>query len=160
MAIGGNGTSRTILELKDLYTHFYTPEGTVRAVDGVSYDLKEGETLGVVGESGCGKTVTALSILNLIPSPPGKIFGGGIFFQGKDLTKMPPKELRKVRGNLISMIFQEPMTSLNPCFTVGFQITEALAAHLGDRRKAHRARAAELLGQVGIPAPESRSTTE
>ncbi len=156
MAIGGNGTSRTILELKDLYTHFYTPEGTVRAVDGVSYDLKEGETLGVVGESGCGKTVTALSILNLIPSPPGKIFGGGIFFQGKDLTKMPPKELRKVRGNLISMIFQEPMTSLNPVFTIGFQIAEAVMLHQGKKKRDAMDKAVEMLKLVQIPLPEQR----
>jgi oligopeptide/dipeptide ABC transporter ATP-binding protein len=139
-----------------LYTHFYTPEGTVRAVDGVSYDLKEGETLGVVGESGCGKTVTALSILNLIPSPPGKIFGGGIFFQGKDLTKMPPKELRKVRGNLISMIFQEPMTSLNPVFTIGFQIAEAVMLHQGKKKRDAMDKAVEMLKLVQIPLPEQR----
>ena len=156
MGLGGNGTSKSILEIKDLYTHFYTPEGTVRAVDGVSYDLMEGETLGVVGESGCGKTVTALSILNLIPSPPGKIFGGGIFFQGKDLTKMPPKELRKVRGNQISMIFQEPMTSLNPVFTIGFQIAEAVMLHQGMKKRDAMDKAAEMLGLVGIPLPKQR----
>ncbi len=156
MGLGGNGTSKSILEIKDLYTHFYTPEGTVRAVDGVSYDLMEGETLGVVGESGCGKTVTALSILNLIPSPPGKIFGGGIFFQGKDLTKMPPKELRKVRGNQISMIFQEPMTSLNPVFTIGFQIAEAVMLHQGMKKRDAMDKAAEMLELVGIPLPKQR----
>ncbi len=156
MGLGGNGTSKSILEIKDLYTHFHTPEGTVRAVDGVSYDLMEGETLGVVGESGCGKTVTALSILNLIPSPPGKIFGGGIFFQGKDLTKMPPKELRKVRGNQISMIFQEPMTSLNPVFTIGFQIAEAVMLHQGMKKRDAMDKAAEMLELVGIPLPKQR----
>jgi len=146
----------TILELRDLKTYFYTPEGVVRAVDGVSYSLKAGETLGVVGESGCGKTVTALSILRLIPEPPGKIFGGGIFFEGKDLSKLSPRELRHVRGNQISMIFQEPMTSLNPVFTIGFQIAEAIMLHQHMNKRDAMDKAAEMLDLVGIPLPRQR----
>ncbi|MEE9276302.1 MAG: ABC transporter ATP-binding protein [bacterium] len=151
-----NSDAEVILELRDLKTHFHTPEGVVRAVDGVSYSLHAGETLGVVGESGCGKTVTALSILRLVPQPPGRIFGGGIHFEGKDITQLPAKELRKVRGNKISMIFQEPMTSLNPVFTIGFQIAEALMLHQGMTRKEAMGKAAEMLHLVGIPLPQQR----
>ena len=146
----------TILELKDLHTHFHTPEGVVRAVDGVTYSLKSGETLGVVGESGCGKSVTALSILNLVPQPPGRIFGDGIMFEGKDLTKLPPKEMRAIRGNNIAMIFQEPMTSLNPVFTIGFQISEAVMLHQGLKKREAMDRSAEMLDLVGIPLPRQR----
>ena len=146
----------TILELKDLHTHFHTPEGVVRAVDGVSYSLKSGETLGVVGESGCGKSVTALSILNLVPQPPGRIFGDGILFEGRDLTKLEPKEMRSIRGNNVAMIFQEPMTSLNPVFTIGFQISEAVMLHQGLKKREAMDRAAEMLDLVGIPLPRQR----
>ena len=146
----------TILEIRDLKTYFYTPEGVVRAVDGVTYSLKAGETLGVVGESGCGKTVTALSILRLIPEPPGKIFGGGIFFEGRDLTQISARELRKVRGNRSAMIFQEPMTSLNPVFTIGFQIAEAIMLHQGLSKKEAMDKAADMLDHVGIPLPRQR----
>ena len=148
--------TETILELKDLHTHFHTPEGVVRAVDGVTYSLKSGETLGVVGESGCGKSVTALSILNLVPQPPGRIFGDGIFFEGDDLTKLSPKEMRAIRGNNIAMIFQEPMTSLNPVFTIGFQISEAVMLHQGLKKKEAMDRSAEMLDLVGIPLPRQR----
>ena len=146
----------TLLEIRDLRTHFHTPEGVVKAVDGVSYSLKAGETLGVVGESGCGKTVTALSILRLIPEPPGKIAGGGIFFEGRDLTKLSSGELRKVRGNKIAMIFQEPMTSLNPVFTIGFQIAEAIMLHQRLNKKEAMDKAAAMLDHVGIPLPKQR----
>ena len=146
----------TILELKDLHTHFHTPEGVVRAVDGVSYSLKSGETLGVVGESGCGKSVTALSILNLVPQPPGRIFGDGILFEGRDLTKLEPKEMRSIRGNNVAMNFQEPMTSLNPVFTIGFQISEAVMLHQGLKKREAMDRAAEMLDLVGIPLPRQR----
>ncbi len=117
--------NQIILQIKDLKTYFYTYEGVAKAVDGVSYQLAKGEPLGVVGESGCGKSVTALSILRLIPDPPGKIVGGEILFKGENLVAFPEEQMRKIRGNRISMIFQEPMTSLNPVFTVGNQIQEA-----------------------------------
>lgn len=149
-------TTKTILELRNLKTHFHTPVGIVKAVDGVSYTLNAGETLGIVGESGCGKSVTALSILGLIPQPPGQISGDGIHFAGQDLTKLQSYELRKIRGNQISMIFQEPMTSLNPVLTVGFQIAEAVMRHQGLSRKAALEKAAEMLELVGIPLPRQR----
>src|SRR5207248_10627855 len=113
----------TLLRIKDLQTHFVTEEGVVKAVDGVSYEVDEGETLGLVGESGCGKSVSALSILRLIPNPPGKIVGGEIMFDGQDLLKMDEDEIRHIRGNRIAMVFQEPMTSLNPVLTIGRQLT-------------------------------------
>ena len=150
-------TAEAILELRNLKTYFYTPEGVVKAVDGVSYALRAGETLGVVGESGCGKSVTALSILGLIPQPPGVISGDGIFFQGQDLTELTNAEMRRIRGNQISMIFQEPMTSLNPVLTVGFQIAEAIVEHQGLPRKAALERAADMLDLVGIPLPAQRA---
>ncbi len=156
MSPGQNGGSDVILELRDLKTHFHTPDGVVKAVDGVTYSLNAGETLGVVGESGCGKSVTALSILRLIPEPPGQISGEGIFFEGKDLTKMNTKELRHIRGNEISMIFQEPMTSLNPVFTVGFQIAEAVMLHQELGKKDAYDKAVEMLNLVGIPLPRQR----
>ncbi|MFQ5381400.1 MAG: ABC transporter ATP-binding protein [Dehalococcoidia bacterium] len=140
-----------LLEVKDLRTYFYTQEGTVRAVDGTSYSVDEGQTLGLVGESGCGKSVSALSILRLIPQPPGKIVSGEVNFQGRDLLKLDEDALRSIRGNDIAMVFQEPMTSLNPVLTIGRQMTEALELHMDLHGKAARDRAAELLEMVGIP---------
>jgi oligopeptide transport system ATP-binding protein len=146
----------TLLQVRDLRTQFNTEEGIVHAVDGVSYDVEEGETLGLVGESGCGKSVSALSILRLIPNPPGKIVGGEIFFEGQDILKMSEEEVRHIRGNRIAMVFQEPMTSLNPVLTIGRQLTEALELHLKMDNSAARKRAAELLEMVGIPAAANR----
>jgi len=146
----------TLLQIKDLTTQFFTEEGVVHAVDGVTYDVQEGETLGLVGESGCGKSVSALSILRLIPNPPGKITNGEIFFEGEDLLKMDEEEIRHIRGNRIAMIFQEPMTSLNPVLTIGRQLTEALELHLRMDRAAATKRAAELLDMVGIPSAAAR----
>ena len=142
-----------LLEIKDLTTRFYTEEGLVYAVNGVSYQLEEGEVLGVVGESGCGKSVHALSIMGLIPSPPGKIERGEVLFDGRDLLKFNQNELRDIRGSQIAMVFQDPMTSLNPVYTVGFQITEALAIHKGMGDQEAREVAGDLLAKVGIPAP-------
>ncbi len=144
------------LKIKDLTTRFYTEDGVVYAVNGVSYSLEEGEILGVVGESGCGKSVHALSIMGLIPSPPGKIEKGEVIFGGRDLLKASQNELRDIRGSQIAMIFQDPMTSLNPVFTVGDQIMEALKIHLGMNNKQARERAAELLSIVGIPDGKQR----
>lgn len=142
-----------LLEVKDLSTHFFTDKGVVKAVDGVSFQIKKGSTLGVVGESGCGKSVTAMSILNLIDKP-GKIVGGSILFDGKELVGIDDTNLRSIRGNEISMIFQEPMTSLNPVFKIGDQIIEALSLHQKmDKAHAH-AKAIEMLSLVGIPRPE------
>jgi oligopeptide transport system ATP-binding protein len=137
-------------------TRFYTEDGVVHAVNGVSYTLEEGETLGVVGESGCGKSVHALSIMRLIPDPPGKIENGVVEFDGRDLLQVSEAEMRGVRGAEIAMVFQDPMTSLNPVFTVGFQITEAIKLHLGMDDKAAKERAAELLRLVGIPESKQR----
>ena len=145
-----------LLEVNDLRTYFYTQEGVVKAVDGTSYSVEEGETLGLVGESGCGKSVSALSILRLIPSPPGKIVSGEIMFQGRDLLKLDENEMRRIRGNEIAMVFQEPMTSLNPVLTIGRQITESLELHQDLRGRAARERAVELLELVGIPAARGR----
>jgi oligopeptide transport system ATP-binding protein len=146
----------TLLSIRDLKTQFFTEEGVVKAVDGVSYDVEEGETLGLVGESGCGKSQSALSILRLIPNPPGKIVAGEIFFEGEDILKMDEEEVRHIRGNRIAMIFQEPMTSLNPVLTIGRQLTEALELHLKMDAASARRRAAELLEMVGIPAAANR----
>jgi len=148
-----------LLRVRDLKTYFVTEQGsgTARAVDGVSFDVRPGETLGIVGESGCGKTVTSLSILRLIPEPPGHIRPGSfIEFEGRNILTLEPKELRAVRGNQIAMIFQEPMTSLNPVFTVGDQIAEAAIVHQHLSRAAARRRAIEMLQLVGIPDPEER----
>ena len=145
-----------LLEVKNLRTYFYTEEGVVRAVDGVTWDLEEGETLGLVGESGCGKSVTALSILRLIPRPPGRIVEGEIIFEGEDLLKISDAEMRSVRGNRIAMVFQEPMTSLNPVLTIGMQLGEAIILHLGLNRGEARARSIELLELVGIPEASGR----
>ncbi len=145
-----------LLEIKDLKTRFYTEDGVVNAVNGVSYKLKEGEILGVVGESGCGKSVHAMSIMRLITDPPGKIENGEIWFSGKDLLKLSEHEMRLIRGAQIAMVFQDPMTSLNPVYTVGNQIMEALMLHQSlDHKQAHE-RAAELLSMVGISEPKKR----
>ncbi len=144
-----------LLEIDNLQTHFRTPDGVNRAVDGVSFHVEAGETLAVVGESGCGKSVTAMSVLRLIPAPPGKI-AGAIRFQGKDLLQLSEPEMRAIRGNDISMIFQEPMTSLNPVLTVGRQIGETLRLHQGLDKAAAEQRAIEMLTLVGIPEPARR----
>ena len=146
----------TLLEVRDLQTHFFTQDGVVKAVAGVSYDLEEGETLGLVGESGCGKSVSALSILRLIPDPPGKTVGGEVIFQGEDLLKLPDSQMRRVRGKQISMVFQEPMTSLNPVLSIERQLTEALELHLRMRKGDARREAVRRLEQVGIPDPQRR----
>ncbi len=145
-----------LLQLDDLKTYFYTEDGVVKAVDGVTFEIYKGETLGVVGESGCGKSVTSLSIMRLIPNPPGKIEGGHIWFEGEDLVSKSGSEMRKIRGNDISMIFQEPMTSLNPVFTVGDQIAEAIILHQKVSKKEAIEKAIEMLRKVGIPSPEKR----
>ena len=145
-----------VLSVRGLQTHFFTDDGVVRAVNGVSFDVYPGETLGIVGESGCGKSVTALSILRLIPSPPGRIVGGEILYQGENLLEYGDEAMRAVRGNEISMIFQEPMTSLNPVYTCGEQIMEAVRLHQKVSRREARERAIEMLRLVGIPLPEQR----
>ncbi len=146
----------TLLEVKDLRTYFYTQEGVVHAVDGVSYDLQAGETLGLVGESGCGKSVSALSLMRLIPNPPGKIVSGEVLFGGEDILKLDDDRVRRIRGKDIAMIFQEPMTSLNPVLTIGSQIGEALQLHMHMNRQQARTRGAELLEMVGIPEARHR----
>src|SRR6266480_1307884 len=146
-----------LLEVKNLATHFPTREGLVRAVDGVSFYLDRGELLGLVGESGCGKSMTALSIMRLVP-PPGKIVAGEILFEGRSLLQLSNREMRDVRGNDIAMIFQDPMTSLNPVFTVGEQIAEALRLHRGLSRKAAKAAAIEAMREVSIPDPALRAS--
>jgi oligopeptide transport system ATP-binding protein len=146
----------TLLEVKDLRTQFFTQDGVVNAVNGISYTLDEGETLGIVGESGCGKSVGVMSLIRLIPMPPGRVVGGEVWFEGRDLLKLDDDEIRQVRGNRIAMIFQDPMTSLNPVLTIGRQITEALELHLGMDKQQARARSAELLALVGIPGAEGR----
>jgi len=145
-----------LLEVRNLHTVFDTDDGLVRAVNGVSFPVKSGETLGVVGESGCGKSVTAFSIMRLIPSPPGRITEGEIRFRGRDLLSLPEEEMRRLRGNDISMIFQEPMTALNPVYTVGDQIGEAVRVHRKVGKKEARERSLEMLEQVGIPSPRQR----
>ena len=145
-----------LMEVKNLKTRFHTQEGTVYAVNGVSYTLNEGETLGVVGESGCGKSVHALSIMGLIPQPPGEVQAEAIMFRGRDLTRLSKEEMRLLRGSEIAMVFQDPMTSLNPVLTIGHQITEALKLHLGMDNQQARERAAELLAMVGIPSAANR----
>ena len=144
-----------LLDVQNLQTHFGTIDGVVRAVEGLSFHIEAGETVAIVGESGCGKSVTSMSILRLIAEPPGKI-AGRILFQGEDLLQMSDAEMRKIRGNSISMIFQEPMTSLNPVLTVGRQIGETLELHQGMNRQQAEARAVEMLTLVGIPAPGRR----
>jgi oligopeptide/dipeptide ABC transporter ATP-binding protein len=145
-----------LLEVRDLKTHFFTREGVVQAVDGISFDVEKGKTLGIVGESGCGKSVTALSIMGLIPKPPAKIVGGQVLFEGNDLTLLDDKQLQNVRGRQVAMIFQDPMTSLNPTLKIGTQITETLDRHYGMSRDEARKRAVELLEEVRIPRAAER----
>ena len=145
-----------LLEVDNLTTHFETQDGVVKAVDGISYTLEEGEIVGIVGESGCGKSVHALSIMRLVASPPGKIVAGSVLFDGEDLLDISMAQMRSVRGNRIGMIFQEPMTSLNPVLSIGRQLTETLELHMNMTKQQALARAAELLAMVGIPDPERR----
>ena len=145
------------LEVKDLQTWFYTRQGIVKAVDGVSFNLRKGETLGIVGESGCGKSITALSVMRLVPDPPGRIIGGRVTLDGRDLLDLDEAEMRLVRGNDISMIFQEPMTSLNPVLTIGYQIAEALILHRDLSRAEALSRAVEMLDMMRIPEPAQRA---
>lgn len=145
-----------VLSIRNLRTYFHTDDGIAKAVDDVSFDLREGETLGIVGESGCGKSVTALSILRLLPAAVGVIEGGEILFEGKDIVKISEKEIRSIRGNKISMIFQEPMTSLNPAYTCGNQVVEVLKTHRDISSADAKAKAIEILKSVGIPSPEQR----
>ncbi len=152
----GENMKENILKVNNLKTYFYTEEGVLPGVDGVDIEVNKGETLAIVGESGCGKSVTSLSILRLIPNPPGKIVEGEILYKGKDLLKLSEREMRGIRGNDISMIFQEPMTSLNPVFTVGKQIMESLMIHQKMNKSQARERAIEMLKLVGIPLPERR----
>lgn len=148
---------QAILEVRNLRTHFETERGVVRAVDGVDLRVEAGGIVGVVGESGCGKTVLALSILRLVPMPPGRIVGGSVLLNGRDLLALPTEEMRMVRGREISMIFQEPMTSLNPVFRVGEQIAEVFRLHQGMNRRDAGQRSVEMLRMVGIPSPEKRA---
>ncbi len=149
-------STERLLEANNLKTYFDTDEGTVRAVDGVTFHIDKGETLAVVGESGSGKSVASLSIMRLIPQPPGRIAGGEVLFEGQDLLKKSERDMRKIRGNEISMIFQEPMTSLNPVYTVGDQIAEAIVLHQGKSYRQAMIAAAEMLDLVGIPEPSDR----
>ena len=145
-----------LLEVKDLKTHFFTREGVVQAVDGVSFDVEKGKVLGIVGESGCGKSVTALSIMGLIPKPPAKIVGGEVLFEGKDITQLDDKQMQNVRGRQVAMTFQDPMTSLNPTLKIRTQITETLDRHYGMSKDEARKRAVELLEEVRIPRAAER----
>ena len=145
-----------LIQVNDLHTNFYMDEGVVKAVDGVDLSIRKGETLGLVGESGCGKSVTALSIMRLIQQPPGRIERGQILFENQDLLRMSEEQMRQIRGNHISMIFQKPMTSLNPVFRVGDQIAEAIRLHQGVSRGSAVEHAVEMLQKVGIPDPETR----
>lgn len=145
-----------ILRIRELRTHFFTERGLIKAVDGINLDVEAGTTIGIVGESGCGKSVTALSIMGLVPQPPGRIVGGEILFGNRDLTKLQEKEMCRIRGGEIAMIFQEPMTSLNPVFTIGNQIAESLRLHLKMSKSEAKERTLELMRLVGIPSPEKR----
>ena len=153
-----DAASSHLLEVDDLTTYFFTRDGVVRAVDGVSFRVKRGETLAIVGESGCGKSVTSLSIMRLIASPPGRTVRGRVLFEGRDLLQLPEPEMRKVRGNAISMIFQEPMTSLNPVLTIGHQVAEALVLHRGLSKDQAAQRMVELLRLVKMPEAERRAS--
>ncbi|RJP73440.1 MAG: ABC transporter ATP-binding protein [Candidatus Abyssobacteria bacterium SURF_17] len=153
---GSDVAVEVLLNVRDLKTYFYSDSKVARAVDGVSFQVGKGRTLGLVGESGCGKSVTALSILRLVPSPPGKIVEGEIIFEGRDLLKIAESEMRSVRGNDIAMVFQEPMTSLNPVFTIGYQIAEAIRLHQRVSRSDAREQTVDLLRKVGIPSPDQR----
>ncbi len=154
--VADSGAADPLLEIDNLQTHFFTRAGVVRAVDGVSYSVRAGETLGVVGESGCGKSVTALSILRLVASPPGRIVGGRVLFEGRNLLELTERAMEDIRGNDIAMIFQEPMTSLNPLLTIGRQIGEAVALHRGLSGREAWDEAIEMLRRVHIPEPERR----
>ena len=143
--------ARKLLEVRDLATHFFTSDGVVKAVDGISYDLEEGEILGIVGESGCGKSVSALSLMRLVADPPGKIVSGEVIFEDRDILQVEDQEMRSIRGNRMAMVFQEPMTSLNPVLTIGRQITETLELHQNMGKAQAKERAEELLRLVGIP---------
>ncbi|MYH60516.1 MAG: ABC transporter ATP-binding protein, partial [Caldilineaceae bacterium SB0675_bin_29] len=145
-----------LIEVRNLQTQFFTQDGIVHAVNGITYDVAEGETVAIVGESGSGKSVGVMSLIRLIPEPPGKIVNGEVNFDGQDLLQLNEEELRQIRGNRIAMIFQDPMTSLNPVLTIGRQITEALELHLNMNREESRARAIELLELVGIPDAGAR----
>ena len=149
-------TAEPLLAVDNLKTQFFTQDGVVKAVNGVSFRLMPGETLGIVGESGCGKSITAMSLMRLIPTPPGKIVDGTVIFQGKDILKMSDEQIRSIRGNEIAMVFQDPMTSLNPVLTVNRQISESLELHKGMSKAESLARAVELLKMVGIPNAEQR----
>jgi oligopeptide transport system ATP-binding protein len=151
-----NKTTGNLLEIKDLCTYFFTPEGVIKAVNGISYDIAAGETLALVGESGCGKTVSALSILRLIPNPPGQIVSGEIVFEGENLVCVTEQRIRSIRGNRIAMVFQEPMSSLNPVLTIGKQIGECLQLHRGMDEMAAEKETARLLQMVGIPEADKR----
>ena len=144
-----------LLEVKDLATYFYTDEGIIKALDGISFSINEGEILGLVGETGCGKSVTATSIMGLIPSPPGKIVRGSILFKGKDLLSLSEQQMRRIRGKDIAMIFQDPASSLNPVLRVGFQVAEAIWAHLKTPIREAMLKAVELFGLVNIPDPHT-----
>tara|TARA_B100000686_G_scaffold353574_1_gene459744 strand:- start:11017 stop:12006 length:990 start_codon:yes stop_codon:yes gene_type:complete len=148
--------AKRLLEVNDLATYFFTADGVVKAVDGITYHIDEGESVAIVGESGCGKSVSALSIMRLIATPPGRIVHGEVIFEGNDILKLSESEMRDVRGNDISMVFQEPMTSLNPVLTIGYQLTEALKLHMDVKHKEATARAGDLLEQVGIPDAHRR----
>jgi peptide/nickel transport system ATP-binding protein len=149
--------TKSLLEVRDLRTHFASERGEVRAVDGVDLSVERGRTLGIVGESGCGKSVTALSVMGLVPQPPGRIAGGEVLFEGEDLLRLPARRMRDLRGDKLSMIFQEPMSSLNPAFQVGEQIAEALLRHKKLSRKDADEKAVEMLRKVRIPSPERRA---
>jgi oligopeptide/dipeptide ABC transporter ATP-binding protein len=151
-----NNETKPLLEVRNLSTYFFTDAGTVKAVDNVSFTVEKGKTLGIVGESGCGKSITSLSIMQLVETPPGKIVGGEIFFEGEDLLKKSEEEMRLIRGKKIAMIFQEPMTSLNPVYTIGNQISEAILIHENMSREEAKNRALEMLRLVKIPLPEKR----
>jgi oligopeptide/dipeptide ABC transporter ATP-binding protein len=155
--VPASGLDRPVLAIEDLKTHFFTPIGVVKAVDGVSYSVRRGETLGVVGESGCGKSVTALSIMRLVANPPGRIVGGAVRLEGRNLLDLTETQMEDVRGNDVSMIFQEPMTSLNPLYTVGKQIAESIALHQRLSKRDAYDKAIEMLRRVSMPEPESRA---
>ncbi|WP_455463512.1 ABC transporter ATP-binding protein, partial [Candidatus Hodarchaeum mangrovi] len=149
-------TGGVLLDVRDLRTHFYTKKGVVKAVEGVSYRINRGESLGLVGESGCGKSVSALSMMRLIPIPPGRIESGEVWFDGIDLLQLPMRDMRKIRGNRISMIFQDPMTSLNPVLTVGEQVAEAIRLHQSLSKQEILQKVVEYFSMVGLPNPEDR----